>query len=285
MGDESSSPASKPPDMDAYAQKLAVSNPLADPVVRSAIQALQLPPGSRGLDAGCGIGLQALLLAEAVGPAGHVTGLDLSPQFLVHARGIAEKAGLSKRISFQQGDVNRLPFDDDTFDWVWSANCVGYHPAEPLPLLKELARVAKPGGSVAILAWSSQQLLPGYPQLEARLNATTSGIAPFIRGKRPELHFLRALGWFREAHFEESTAQTFVGEVHAPLSDDMRSALMALLDMRWPGVQSELTAEDWAEFQRLCQPESPDFILDLPDYYGFYTYSMFRGKVASGAQG
>jgi ubiquinone/menaquinone biosynthesis C-methylase UbiE len=285
MGDESSSPANKPPDMDAYAQKLAVSNPLADPVVRSAIQALQLPPGSRGLDAGCGIGLQALLLAEAVGPAGHVTGLDLSPQFLVHARGIAEKAGLSKRISFQQGDVNRLPFDDDTFDWVWSANCVGYHPAEPLPLLKELARVAKPGGSVAILAWSSQQLLPGYPQLEARLNATTSGIAPFIRGKRPELHFLRALGWFREAHFEESTAQTFVGEVHAPLSDDMRSALMALLDMRWPGVQSELTAEDWAEFQRLCQPESPDFILDLPDYYGFYTYSMFRGKVASGAQG
>jgi len=285
MADERNSPANKPPDMDAYAQKLAVSNPLAEPVIRSAIQALQLPPGSRGLDAGCGIGLQALLLAEAVGPAGYVTGLDLSPQFLVHARGIAEKAGLSERISFQQGDVSRLPFDDDTFDWVWSANCVGYHPAEPLPMLRELARVVRPGGTVAILAWSSQQLLPGYPLLEARLNTTSSGVAPFVKGKRPELHFLRALGWFREVRLEEPRAQTLVGDAHAPLSNDMRNALMALLDMRWPGVESELTPEDWAEFQRLCQPESPDFILDLPDYYAFYTYSMFRGKVASGAQG
>jgi len=280
MGSQTNSHANEPPDMDAYAQQLAVSNPLSEAVTPSAIQALQLPPGSRGLDAGCGIGLQALSLAEVVGPAGHVTGLDLSPQFLVHAREIAEEAGLSERISFQQGDVSRLPFDDDTFDWVWSANCVGYHPAEPLPLLRELTRVAKPGGSVAILAWSSQQLLPGYPLLEARLNATSSGIAPFIKGKRPESHFLRALGWFREAGLEEPTARTFVGDAHAPLSDDMRSALMALLDMRWPGVQSELTPEDWAEFQRLCQPESPDFILDLPDYYAFFTYSMFRGKVA-----
>jgi demethylmenaquinone methyltransferase/2-methoxy-6-polyprenyl-1,4-benzoquinol methylase len=280
MGNERNSHANKPPDMDVYAQQLAVSNPLSEAVTPSAIQALQLPPGSRGLDAGCGIGLQALSLAEAVGPAGHVTGLDLSPQFLVHAREIAEEAGLSERISFQQGDVSRLPFDDDTFDWVWSANCVGYHPAEPLPLLRELTRVAKPGGSVAILAWSSQQLLPGYPLLEARLNATSSGIAPFVKGKRPESHFLRALGWFREVGLEEPTARTFVGDAHAPLSDDMRSALMSLLDMRWPGVQSELTPEDWAEFQRLCQPESPDFILDLPDYYAFFTYSMFRGKVA-----
>ena len=265
--------------MDAYAQKLAVSNPLVEPVVCSAIQALQLPPGSRGLDAGCGIGLQALLLAEAVGPAGHITGLDLSPQFLVHAREITEEAGPSERISFRQGDVNRLPFDDDTFDWVWSANCVGYHPAEPLPMLRELERVVKPGGSVVILAWSSQQLLPGYPLLEARLNATSSGIAPFTEGKRPGSHFLRALGWFREVGLEEPTAQTFVGDAHAPLSDDVRSALIALLEMRWPGVQSELTREDWAEFRRLCRPESPDFILDLPDYYAFYTYSMFRGKV------
>jgi ubiquinone/menaquinone biosynthesis C-methylase UbiE len=280
MGDERNTSASKLPEMDAYAQKLAVSNPLSELIIPSAIQALQLPPGSRGLDAGCGIGLQALSLAEAVGPAGHVTGLDLSPQFLVHAREIAEKAGLSERISFQQGDVHRLPFDNVTFDWVWSSNCVGYAPLDPMPLLRELTRVTKPGGSVVTLVWSSQQLLPGYPLLEARLNATSAGIAPFVTGKRPESHFLRALAWFREVGLENPTAQTFVGDAHAPLSDDMRNALIALLDMRWPGVQSELTPEDWREFQRLCQPESPDFILDLPDYYAFFTYSMFRGKVA-----
>ncbi|MEJ2303365.1 MAG: hypothetical protein P8Y14_17710 [Anaerolineales bacterium] len=84
------------------------------------------------------------------------------------------------------------------FDWAWSVDCVGYAPIEPLPLVKELARVVKPGGRVAILAWSSEKLLPGYPVLEAHLNATSSGIAPFVRGKKPELHFTRALGWLRD---------------------------------------------------------------------------------------
>jgi demethylmenaquinone methyltransferase/2-methoxy-6-polyprenyl-1,4-benzoquinol methylase len=75
-------------------------------------------------------------------------------------------------------------------------------------------------------------------------------------------------------------ARTFAGDAHAPLIDDQRSALAALIQMRWPGVVAELTPEDWAEYQRLCLPESPDFILDHPDYYAFFAYSMFHGKVA-----
>ena len=71
---------------------------------------------------------------------------------------------------------------------------MGYPAGELVPLLKELARVVRPGDSVAILAWSSQQLLPGYPLLEARLNATCSGLTRFLKRKRPESHFLRALG-------------------------------------------------------------------------------------------
>ena len=196
---------------------------------------LNLPPGSRGLDVGCGIGLQAMLLAEAVGPAGHVTGIALSPEFLAYARSIAEKVEISEQVSFQEGDMNNLPFDDDTSDWVWSANCAGYAPGEPLPVLKELARVVKPGGSVIILAWSSQQLLPGYPVLEARLNATSSGIAPFARGMRPELHFSRMAGWFRRAGMEGITVRTFAGGVCAPLSDEIRDALIALLEIRSGG--------------------------------------------------
>ncbi|MBA7544134.1 2-phytyl-1,4-beta-naphthoquinone methyltransferase, chloroplastic [subsurface metagenome] len=267
-------------DTDAYIQKLAVSNPLTEPTVCSAIQALQLPSGSQGLDAGCGIGLQTLLLAGAVGPSGHVTGLDLSPEFLLHAEEIAKKSGLSEQISFQEGDVRKLPFDNDTFDWSWSANFVGYAPLKPMPLVKELARVVKPGGSVAILAWSSEKLLPGYPLLEAHLGATSSGIAPFTKGKSPELHFLRALGWFRDACLEETTARTFAGGAFAPLTDNLRRALTALFQMRWPGVESELTQEDRAEYQRLCLPESPDFILNHPDYYSFFTCSMFHGRAA-----
>ena len=88
------------PDVDDLVQIGYAFNSLREPVFRSAIQALQFPAGSRGLDAGCGVGLQTLLLAETVGPAGHVTGLDLSPEILVYARGMVKKAGLSERISF-----------------------------------------------------------------------------------------------------------------------------------------------------------------------------------------
>jgi len=49
--------------------------------------------------------------------------------------------------------------------------------------------------------------------------------------------------------------------------------------MRWADVGAELSEGDWAEFQRLCMPESPEFIPDIPDYYAFYTYSVFRGRV------
>ena len=273
-------------DIDYLVKTAYVSNTLREPVLRSAIQALNFPSGSRGLDAGCGIGLQAKLLAEAVGPAGHVTGLDLSTELLAHGTDIVEKAGLSERISFREGDVRNLPFDDDAFDWAWSVDLVGYVPMEPLPLVKELVRVVKSGGTVALLAWSSEKLLPGHPLLEARLAATSVGLAPFARGRRPESHFLRALGWFRDAGLEECTARTFVGDAHSPLPDEIRDALAALFQMRWPGVESELRQDgtegthQWAEFQRLCLPESQDYILDHPDYYAFFTYSVFQGKVA-----
>jgi ubiquinone/menaquinone biosynthesis C-methylase UbiE len=183
--------------MDTYIQALLSTDPLIEPTARVAIQALHLPLASRGLDAGCGIGLQVLQLAQAVGLAGHITGLDLSPELLDYARVMVEKAGLSERISFKEGSVSRLPFEDDSFDWVWSKDCVGYAPLEHVPLVKELVRVVKTGGVVAILAWSSQMLLPGYPLLEAHLNGTSVGIAPFANGQKPENHFLSGLGWFR----------------------------------------------------------------------------------------
>ncbi len=267
-------------DTDTYIQKLLVTNPLSEPLIRSAIQVLKLPPGSNGLDAGCGIGLQGFLLAEAVGPSGQVTGLDLRPEFIDYAKKIAKKHVLSERIIFREGDINHLPFEDNSLDWVWSSNCAGYPAAEPLPLMRELARVVRPGGIVAILIWSSQNLLPGYPLLEARLNATSAGIAPFCREMRPETHYLRALGWFRDAGLKESTVRPFTGSVHAPLSQEIHNALRSLIDMRWIEVGSELTKEDWKEYQRLCLPDSPDFILNLTDYYAFYTYSLFYGRVA-----
>lgn len=253
-------------------------NPLREPVLRAVIEHLQFPRGSYGLDAGCGIGLQALLLADAVGPEGHITGIDRDSESLAFGNESVVKAGYSNRITLCEGDAGNLPFDDNAFDWAWSADCIGYPLGESTPYLKELVRVVRPGGIVAILAYSSQQLLPGYPVLEARLNATCSAYLPYIGGKEPELMFLRAMRWFRRAGLEEVAARTFVGDVQAPLGSGERDALTSLFEMLWGERQPEASAEDWKEYRRLCDPKSPDFILDIPEYYAFFTYSMFRGR-------
>lgn len=265
--------------MSEQLQMLRILNPLREPVLRAAVGALHLPPGSRGLDAGCGIGQQALLLAVAVGPVGRVVGLDWEAELLEGAEEIVRMGGLAQRISFYQGDVNQLPWAENSFDWAWSVDCVGYAPFAPLPAVRELVRVVKPGGIVALLAWSSERLLPGFPLLEARLAATTSGLAPFARDTRPEYHFHRALGWLQRAGLAELAADTFAGTAHAPLSPDLCRALTALLQMRWSGAAGEVTAAEWATFCRLTQPNSADFVLNRSDYYAFFTYSMFRGTV------
>jgi len=84
-------------DIESVIQIGIVSNPLRESTLHAMMKALQLPEGSRGLDAGCGIGLQCLLLAEEVGLTGHVTGLDISPEFLLYAEEIVKKAGLSEQ--------------------------------------------------------------------------------------------------------------------------------------------------------------------------------------------
>jgi demethylmenaquinone methyltransferase/2-methoxy-6-polyprenyl-1,4-benzoquinol methylase len=227
---------------------------------------------------GCGTGSNTLVLADAIGRRGYVTGIDLSGELLAHAVQRAYKAGFSQRISFLKCDMNRLAFSDNSFDWAWSADCVGYAPGDAVSLIRNLVGIVKPGGSVFVLAWSSQQLLPGYPRLEARLNATSAGIAPFVRGQRPESHILRASGWFRAAGLKGLKACTFVSDIQAPLDDEKRKAMASLFEMRWGKPDPELTEKERMEYQRLCSPGSTDVISDSPDYYGFFTYTLFRGR-------
>jgi len=275
-------------DTDGTIQRLLEANPIREPVLRSIIQALQLPPGSRGLDVGCGVGQQALLLAEAVAPEGHITGMDIDPGLLAFGETLVQEAGLSGRITFQEGNMlGRLPFAKHAFDWVWSADCIGYPLGELAPVLEELKRVVRPGGSIFLLGWSSQQVLPGHPLLEARLDAKCSSYIPYLQGKDPDLHFLRALHSMREAGLEQVQAQTFAGDVRSPLGEGERAALLSLFEMLWvpPGADPlaepapEADRADWSEVQRLCRAESPDCILDHPEYYAFFTYTLFRGTV------
>lgn len=262
-----------------YFKKLELSNTYRKPVIQTVVQFLRFPPESKGLDAGCGTGLYTLMLAEAAGARSHVTGLDLEDAFLEKGRSLALKAGLAGRIAFINGNILRLPFEKNTFDWVFSMDLVGNLKTNPVLILQKLAGIVKPGGMLYILNWSSQRLLPGYPVLEARLNATSSGIAPFEQQRDPELHPMCALNWLRQARLRETGARTFAGDINAPLSREMRNALADLFTMRWGRENPELAKEDNMDYRRLCRDDSPDSILNKPWYHGFFTYTLFYGRV------
>jgi demethylmenaquinone methyltransferase/2-methoxy-6-polyprenyl-1,4-benzoquinol methylase len=220
-------------------------------------------------------------LARAVVPAGRVTGLDISRPLLDHAGRKAAQQTCASGIVFVQGDMHHLPFADNAFDWAWSVDCAGYPAGELLPVLRDLVRIVRPGGVVALLGWTSQQLLPGHAPLEARLNAQCSAYAPFLEGQAPPVHFPRALHAFGQAGLTPASCTTFVGQLQAPLRPEDRYGLSSLFDMLWGGAIDQASSADAEAYARLCLPASPEFIGDLPEYCGFFTYTMFLGRVGS----
>ncbi len=264
-----------------YLHKMKAFRILKEPVIKQVLESLTLPARSKGLDVGCGDGYYTLMLVENAGPGSNVTGIDVTDPFLDQGRALSSKFNLTERVSFIKGDIEDLRFEKNTFDWVFSIDCVELFTQDPVSMCKKLAAMIKPGGSLFILNLSSQQLLPGYHVLEARLNATSSGMAPFAPGMKPDLHGLRSLGWLQNAGFVNLSAATYVRDVTSPFSDDIREGLLNLFEMRWGRNNPESSKKDQLEYKRLCRGDSPDCILDIPGYYGFFTYSLFQGSKLS----
>ncbi len=112
----------------------------------AAYLAPHLRPGMSVLDIGCGPGTLTIDLARHVAP-GRVVGIDAVPEVLAGARQRAGEAGLD--VEFRQGDAYRLDVPDDSFDVV-HAHQVLQHLADPVAALREMHRVARPGGIVAV---------------------------------------------------------------------------------------------------------------------------------------
>ncbi len=105
------------------------------------------PGGLRLLDAGCGPGSITIGLAGVVAP-GAAVGIDASPHAVAEARAAAAARGCAN-VTFELADIYALPFPDDAFDAVFS-HAVMQHLAEPVRALRELRRVLRPGGVVAV---------------------------------------------------------------------------------------------------------------------------------------
>lgn len=266
-------------DSDPTIRSLALAHPLRERLLCDVFSHLHLPADSLGLDVGCGIGLPAMLLAAIMGARTQVTGIDISESFVHTAKRLAEETGFSNQLRFKTGSASDLPHGDGHFDWALSIDCVNYAPMDSRPFLKEMKRVVKPVGKLALLGWTSQQLLPGFPELEAKLNATRQGIAPFKTGMPPERHFLRTGSLLDELGLKNIKAHTFIGNVCAPLTPAIYEAMTDLLTMRWAKSPSGLSAAEQTRYRRLTTPDTPKFILNTPGYHGFFTCTLFSGEV------
>ena len=108
----------------------------------------RLSPGERVLDLGCGAGTDSLVAVQMVGGEGRVTGIDMTPEMLAKARSAAAQIGAGN-VDFVEGEIEALPFADETFDVVISNGVVDLVPDKDA-VFTEVYRVLAPGGRIQI---------------------------------------------------------------------------------------------------------------------------------------
>lgn len=149
------------------------------PAYAAAVADLGLRAGDRVLDAGCGTGRALTPLRAAVGPSGVVLGADLTPAMLE----AAVRAGRHRDGQLLLADVAALPLRSQSLDAVFGAGLVS-HLADPAENLRELARVVRPGGTlalfhpigrVALAARQGRQITPDDLRAEPNLRPLLSG--------------------------------------------------------------------------------------------------------------
>ncbi|MCI2239279.1 methyltransferase domain-containing protein [Paenibacillus sp. TRM 82003] len=157
-----------------------------------------LRPGLSLLDVGCGVGTLTADLAAHVAP-GRVVGVDSSAEVLHAAREAADARGAA--VELRTADAHALPFADGEFDVV-HAHQVLQHLPDPVAALREVRRVCRPGGTVAVRD-ADYATVHWYPQTPG-LTAWLSGYRAAARasGGDPDAGS-RLLGWARAAGFSE----------------------------------------------------------------------------------
>ena len=267
-----------PVDSGPYAS-LERMNRFQEAEARQIIRDLALPAGSRGLDVGCGVGLWALWLAQAVGPAGRVVGIEPEAEKVDAARALVGGKTEAGRLELTPGDGTAIPLPDRSVDWVWCGDVL-HHIVETERALREFVRVVRPGGRIIVKESQvlSAMFLPGHPELERRIQLAEirrtlgeGGGRSFQERRQTTPVSLRAAG------LAGLSTRTYMLERRAPLAPADRDYIQhTVFSRNWGDRLRELLApEDWPARSRLCDEGSAANVLRSPDYYCLYPITVF----------
>lgn len=229
--------------------------------------------------------LYALWLAQAIGPGGRVVGIDRVPERLDAARQLVGTALEPGRLELRQGDGTAIAAADHSFDWVWCADVL-HHIDDPVLALKEFSRVLRPGGRLIIKESQVLQalFLPGHIELERQLQRAEMQFSRAEAGTRSfQERRQRTCASMLEAGLSDVQLRTYVVERQAPLDAVSRGYIQQVVfERNWgPRIRGLVDTRDWEQRTILCEATSPHAILNRPDYYCIYPFTMFTARLSA----
>ncbi len=188
------------------------------PLTEALIEDASIGEGQTVLDVAGGAGEPSLTIAERVGPAGAVTCTDAVAEMVATAESEAQRRGLTN-ISFQQCVADSLPFESNSFDAVVCRLGVMFFP-DPLAALREMLRVAKPGGSLALAVWDRDELNP-FTQIVSKVISRYVDSPPADADAPNAFRFAESgklAGILKAAGADEVHERAFRFQLEAPIS-------------------------------------------------------------------
>jgi SAM-dependent methyltransferase len=267
-----------------YATYITAYNRFMQPALKDAINIFCPPPGSKGLDAGCGPGDLFELFAEKITDTGKLIAADLSR---AHLKEAAERSINLKPILVMTEPLNLslpLPFDTDSFDWVWCADVLWSSSFyNPLSVIQEFARVIRPGGRVAIFCngWQRTLLLPGHRHLEFELVRVSDLILRPAKSTDQKVDIEYMAGWLREAGLINVAISAHTVSYSWPLPEPARPYIDCVLSEDYlPALDASAYSEaEKKNIRPLLTPGHINYIADQPHYFCCKTGILAVGDI------
>lgn len=271
------------PDRERMRVALRLGNRVYREVDHEAGAWLDVDRDARVLDAGCGVGGMATVLAAL---AGELVAVDLDPEHVRETGECIAVAGFSGTASTRVADITALDDPDGSFDLVWCSRVI-HHLSDMLAGVREPARVAKPGGTVAIREGGfGFRVLPdevgiGGRWFEDRLAA--AGVGRFSPPRNAENgRTPYPFGWsqlLRDAGLTDVRGKTFTFDSLSPLTDDEQS----WIEFHWrrwlthDESRAALSDEDAEVIETLLDPESTHYLFARTDLHLRSATTVYTG--------